>query len=281
MESARPPSVYIYLNISFKIVFLQLKCRGPEIRRAARLLTGAMCCVGGGDKFEAALQKVGNRALAVGIMRGQRASWMRSALVARAALETSFGKAAARTAAALGAGDPLRGTRRDSDRCCCWVVQEIERQLKKSKGDNRKEFKLLLLGTGESGKSTILKQMRIIYGEGFDQARRQSYTAMVYRNLLRAMRAIAHAIESQSLDLDSGLASTVVRAIDRRVAPGCILRVGALHKASGPWPPCSSGAHRKLPFESLTFVSRVPFRAPLQFGAWPRCGAGKVDSRHG
>ena len=39
--------------------------------------------------------------------------------------------------------------------------QEIERQLKVAKKEARKQVKLLVLGTAESGKSTFIKQVRL------------------------------------------------------------------------------------------------------------------------
>ena len=39
------------------------------------------------------------------------------------------------------------------------VNQEIELQLGRNKRDARREIKVLLLGSGESGKSTLMKQM--------------------------------------------------------------------------------------------------------------------------
>jgi len=37
------------------------------------------------------------------------------------------------------------------------------------------EYKILLLGTGEAGKSTFLRQMRILHGEGYSESQRLEF----------------------------------------------------------------------------------------------------------
>lgn len=53
--------------------------------------------------------------------------------------------------------------------------REIERQLRQDEKKLEKEVKLLLLGAGESGKSTILKQMKLIHASGFSKSDRDDY----------------------------------------------------------------------------------------------------------
>lgn len=52
------------------------------------------------------------------------------------------------------------------------------------------KIKLLLLGAGESGKSTIFKQMKILYGVGFDEASRLDMNPVIYNNVIVAMRTL-------------------------------------------------------------------------------------------
>ncbi|KAM6472893.1 guanine nucleotide-binding protein subunit alpha-14-like isoform 2-T2 [Liasis olivaceus] len=83
--------------------------------------------------------------------------------------------------------------------CCCLSDEEkvnrllsleIERRLRRDKRNSRRELKLLLLGTGESGKSTFIKQMKIIHGSGFSEEERKSFTKLVYQNIYSAMQAM-------------------------------------------------------------------------------------------
>ncbi|KAF6729764.1 Guanine nucleotide-binding protein G(q) subunit alpha [Oryzias melastigma] len=76
------------------------------------------------------------------------------------------------------------------------INDEIERQLRRDKRDARRELKLLLLGTGESGKSTFIKQMRIIHGAGYSDEDKRGFTKLVYQNIFTSMQAMIRAMET-------------------------------------------------------------------------------------
>lgn len=87
---------------------------------------------------------------------------------------------------------------------CCFISEEskeqkrvhkkVQSQLRKDKKCELKQVKLLLLGAGESGKSTFIKQMRIIHGKGYSEAERRGFIRIVYQNIFIAMKAIIHAM---------------------------------------------------------------------------------------
>uniref|UniRef100_A0A8C8RSB9 Guanine nucleotide-binding protein subunit alpha n=1 Tax=Pelusios castaneus TaxID=367368 RepID=A0A8C8RSB9_9SAUR len=76
------------------------------------------------------------------------------------------------------------------------INAEIEKQLRRDKRDARRELKLLLLGTGESGKSTFIKQMRIIHGSGYSEEDKRGFTKLVYQNIFTAMQSMIRAMET-------------------------------------------------------------------------------------
>ncbi|XP_031834157.1 G protein alpha q subunit isoform X3 [Nomia melanderi] len=80
------------------------------------------------------------------------------------------------------------------------INQEIERQLRKDKKDARRELKLLLLGTGESGKSTFIKQMRIIHGAGYSDDDKRGFIKLVYQNIFMAMQSMIRAMDLLKLE---------------------------------------------------------------------------------
>ncbi|KAL8283389.1 hypothetical protein RQP46_005799 [Phenoliferia psychrophenolica] len=79
----------------------------------------------------------------------------------------------------------------------------IEAQIEKERLRLKSEVKMLLLGTGESGKSTILKQMRVIHKGGFLDEERASYRDVLFANIVQGMVSIIEVL----LELDWRLQS--------------------------------------------------------------------------
>lgn len=62
--------------------------------------------------------------------------------------------------------------------------------------------KVLLLGTGDSGKSTILKQIRLINQVPFSPEEVEGFRHVIFSNLITSMIMLYDIIEDESLDLD-------------------------------------------------------------------------------
>lgn len=80
------------------------------------------------------------------------------------------------------------------------IDKEIDRIILKDKKEARKELKLLLLGTGESGKSTFIRQMRIINGTGFSVSDKLAYVKTIFGNIISSMQIMIDAMEALRLD---------------------------------------------------------------------------------
>jgi len=111
----------------------------------------------------------------------------------------------------------------------CWSSEEeqlakqrstkINRDLRQDFNKQKNIVKLLLLGTGESGKSTIVKQMKIIHGmEGSDKAglteeERKAQIDTVRNNVLDSVEALISAAE----EFDYPLKDPEAEAAKRKV----------------------------------------------------------------
>ena len=79
--------------------------------------------------------------------------------------------------------------------CCCptesdRINKRIDDEIRKAKRKMRQTQKIVLLGVGESGKSTFLKQMHIIHGTGFSDSVKLDYRNQIYENVLKAMSGL-------------------------------------------------------------------------------------------
>lgn len=78
--------------------------------------------------------------------------------------------------------------------------KKIEKDLKEDGIQAAKDIKLLLLGAGESGKSTIVKQMKIIHESGFTSEDYKQYRPVVYSNTIQSLVAILRAMPNLGIN---------------------------------------------------------------------------------
>ena len=72
----------------------------------------------------------------------------------------------------------------------------IEPTLKADRDEFLRTHKLLLLGAGESGKSTIMKQVKILYLGGFNPEERKMFKQAIERNVIQNMQGLIDGIFS-------------------------------------------------------------------------------------
>ena len=75
----------------------------------------------------------------------------------------------------------------------------IDRELKASAREHI--IKLLLLGAGESGKSTFVKQMKIIHEDGYSTDELNSFISIIHGNLLTSMVEVIKAMDKLNITL--------------------------------------------------------------------------------
>lgn len=119
--------------------------------------------------------------------------------------------------------------------CASSLTEEEKAAAKKNAALNRDlnddfkvqsgKVKLLLLGAGESGKSTLFKQMKILYStkKGWTLTERENFAKVVYNNIIQNMKALLEACPSHTPAENQDAADEVLAlkpntAIDGKVA---------------------------------------------------------------
>jgi len=81
---------------------------------------------------------------------------------------------------------------------------EIDEEQKRDKNRDRKKIKLLFLGAGGSGKTTLFKQLRVIYGNGLKENIRRQYANNIYNNIIDGIKLLVEGnVDLASEDLES------------------------------------------------------------------------------
>ena len=89
--------------------------------------------------------------------------------------------------------------------CCSGSLEQaksraIDKQNRQDNASERAKVKLLLLGAGESGKSTIFKQMKLLFGDGFTDEERNDHARVIRSNVLSEIAKLCKALTAFELD---------------------------------------------------------------------------------
>lgn len=79
----------------------------------------------------------------------------------------------------------------------------ITRQLRRDKVQFTRSVKLLLLGSGGAGKSTIFKQVDILHKDGFSHSRRLAFRDVIRSNVITAIQKLVRIAEEELDHADS------------------------------------------------------------------------------
>ncbi|KAK5782083.1 guanine nucleotide-binding protein subunit alpha PWA37_005066 [Arxiozyma heterogenica] len=78
----------------------------------------------------------------------------------------------------------------------------IEQELYLEKQRKKNEIKLLLLGAGESGKSTVLKQLKLLHQGGFTHRERRQYSQVIWADAIESMKILIIQARKLNIPLD-------------------------------------------------------------------------------
>ncbi|KAI1159011.1 G protein alpha subunit [Nemania serpens] len=99
--------------------------------------------------------------------------------------------------------------------------RELDRVIRQDEKRMSKEVKLLLLGAGESGKSTVLKQMKLIYAQGFSKTEKLEWKPVVLMNVIQSLRLIFDAMEDYAIEFerDENEKNKEIILVDKEIGP--------------------------------------------------------------
>ena len=81
------------------------------------------------------------------------------------------------------------------------IINSVDQELLDAQEEEKYQHKILLLGAGESGKSTVVKQIKMIWkvGGGPSDKERQEYILAIRRNAIEAIQTLLEVITQRSV----------------------------------------------------------------------------------
>ncbi|VDM80027.1 unnamed protein product [Strongylus vulgaris] len=153
------------------------------------------------------------------------------------------------------------------------ISKKIDKDLERKSNGNM-EQKLLLLGPGESGKSTCLKQLKIMHANGYSEQEIQEKKFVVYMNIVQSMAALLDAMETLGVPFDNNSMEALRQVVAMATIHGKLVRkVYASGCEFIDWGPelrsavrelWADGGVRKTFFNDLDRISKKNYKPSIQ-----------------
>jgi len=104
---------------------------------------------------------------------------------------------------------------------CCFgdaYTKELNQRMRDEKNQDEDVIKLLFLGAGGSGKSTLFKQLRLIHGNGLQDNERLGYKDNIYQNLVDGMKALLEGNSILAMDEEPASGTTQNMELKTQIA---------------------------------------------------------------
>jgi len=96
--------------------------------------------------------------------------------------------------------------------------RRISKEQQQAARQNDVVVKLLLLGTGDSGKTTLRKQLKNVYGDGFSESSRKQLAPVIVMNVIDGYKEVLKAMATFNISLDNNPASHAAANLLKSVA---------------------------------------------------------------
>jgi len=113
--------------------------------------------------------------------------------------------------------------------------RKIQKELAADMKKQDEIVKLLLLGAGESGKSTIFKQMKILYGKPWDQEELNAMKPVIYSNIIQNLKLVLDYAKTANtgVENDALLTELSLKTDDTPIEPAIAAKIKALWDDQG------------------------------------------------
>ena len=94
------------------------------------------------------------------------------------------------------------------------LTKEIDQELIRHKRRLERNVKLLIMGNGESGKSTVMKQFRLQYMNGFSKRNRFWYKDVINSNVIEAMQSLVSGCDELGIEFQDTELKNLAKKIE-------------------------------------------------------------------